>query len=181
MEPRAPASSAHPRALRTALAVSLLLGLVPATARADVGSVRRPKGYLSLGPTFELDWDARMRWGGEVTLMQYTGKSGLGFAAGFSPGRIYVEFQPAWVLGKETRHVVLGLNPGALVDVTKNVPCYGLQLTLWGTYVRGGEAKGGGRPSWAWPLFPFLRLQAVEWQGFAYTAGLMLKLPIPLS
>jgi hypothetical protein len=55
------------------------------------------------------------------------------------------------------------------------VPRYGGQATLWGNY-----AHAGARP-WAFPLFPFLRAQAVVGMGFVFTGGLMLKLPLPVS
>ena len=116
-----------------------------------------------------------MRFGGELALAQYSGRFSFGAAAGFVSGRIYLEAQPAWVLGGQTHNVVLGLNPGFVIDVTRNVPCYGGQLTLWGNY-----ARGGARP-WALPLFPFVRVQAVAWLGFTVTGGLMLKLPLPIS
>jgi len=162
-----------------------LVGLWDLPARADVGSERRPKSLLAIGPSFELDTHAAMRFGGEITLAQYSGRSGFGVAAGFVQGRIYLELQPVWLLGGHTQptrgqpqpsnHLVLGVNPGAVVDVTRNVPCYGGQLTLWGTY-----ARGGARP-WAFPLVPFFRMQAVAYLGFVFTGGVMLKLPIPVT
>jgi hypothetical protein len=191
VQPPVPSNRTFGRAIRTAFAVAVLVMVHDLPAHADVGSTRRPRGYLTLGPTFEIDTDASLRFGGEVALVSYSGRSGYGIAAGFVPGRIYLEFQPVWVLGGKAQqlrgqpqvqnHLVLGLNPGAVVDVTKNVPCYGVQLTLWGNYVRGMDARGSGRPTFAWPVFPFFRVQAVEWQGFVFTGGLTLKLPISLS
>jgi hypothetical protein len=173
------------RAFRAAVAALVLVAIGNLPAQADVGSDRRPKSLIAIGPSFELDTDASMRFGGEVTLTQYSGRSGFGIAAGFVPGRIYLELQPVWVLGGQpqrargqpqpSNHFVLGLNPGAVVDVTKNLPCYGGQVTLWGTYARGGPSP------WAFPLFPFVRVQAVAWLGFVVTGGVMLKLPIPIS
>jgi hypothetical protein len=66
-------------------------------------------------------------------------------------------------------------HPGFVIDVTGEVPRYGGQATLWGNY-----AHAGARP-WAFPLFPFLRAQAVVGMGFVFTGGLMLKLPLPVS
>jgi hypothetical protein len=191
VQPPVPANRTSGHAIRTAIAAAVLVVVHVAPAHADLGSTRRPKGYLTFGPTFEIDTDASLRFGGEVALTSYSGRSGYGIAAGFVPGRIYLEFQPVWVLGgkapksrwepQKMHHLVLGLNPGAVVDVTKNVPCYGVQLTLWGNYIRSTDARGGGRPSFAWPVFPFFRVQAVEWLGFVFTGGLMLKLPISLT
>ena len=175
MQPLAPTNRSCRRAGRAALLALVLVALGDLPARADVGSERRPKSLLSLGPSFEIAIDGSMRFGGELALAQYSGRSGFGAAAGFVSGRIYLELQPAWVLGGKTHNVVLGLNPGGVIDVTRNVPCYGGQVTLWANYARGAPRL------WALPVFPFVRVQAVAWLGFTVTGGLMLKLPLPIS
>jgi hypothetical protein len=119
--------------------------------------------------------DGSLRFGGEVAAAQYVGGWGLGAAAGFVPGRLYLEVQPALVLGNRPRHHVVGLNPGFVVDVTGDIPRYGGQATLWANYANQGARW------WALPLFPFVRAQAVLGMGFAVSGGLMLKLPIPVS
>ena len=116
-----------------------------------------------------------MRWGGEAVLAQYSGRWGLGIAAGFVASRIYLEAQPALVLGGRVHNLVLGLNPGFVIDVAGASPRYGGQATLWASYAHGGPNL------WASPLFPFLRAQAVAGVGVTFTGGVMLKLPIPVS
>jgi hypothetical protein len=157
----------------TVAAVALALSGAP--AYADIGSERRPASLFTPGATFEIGLDGSLRFGGEVAAAQYSGHWGFGVAAGFVPGRLYLEVQPALVLGGRPHNVVLGLNPGFVVDVTGKEPLYGGQATLWGSY-----AHAGARP-WASPLFPFVRVQAVLGIGLAVTGGLMLKLPIPAS
>jgi hypothetical protein len=60
------------RAFRAALAALVLVASGDLPAQADVGSARRPKSLIAIGPSFELDTDASMRFGGEVTLAQYS-------------------------------------------------------------------------------------------------------------
>ncbi len=155
-----------------ALAAFTLVGL---PAQAEVGSPRRPVGFITPGPSFELGLDGSMRFGGEVAMAQYSGTWGLGAAAGFVPGRLYFEAQPAVVLGGSVHNVLLGLDPGFVIDVTGDVPRYGGQATLWANYVHGGTHL------WASPLFPFARVQAVMGMGLVFTGGIMLKLPVPVS
>jgi hypothetical protein len=154
------------------LAVFILAAL---PARAEVGSTRRPVGFITPGPSFELGLDGSMRFGGEVAMAQYSGTWALGAAAGFLPGRLYLEAQPAVVLGGRLHSLVLGLNPGFVIDVAGDVPRYGGQATLWANYVHGGTRL------WASPLFPFARVQAVMGMGLVFTGGIMLKLPVPVS
>jgi hypothetical protein len=164
-------------AFGAALAALAVVALTSLPARADVGSDRRTVSVITFGPSLELDLDASLRFGGEVALSQYTGSSGLGVALGFVQGRIYLEAQPAVVLGSRlSKHnLVMGFNPGIVVDVTDYQPRYGGQLTIWANY-----ARSAGR-LWALPLFPFVRVQGVAFMGFAITGGVMLKLPIPVS
>ena len=152
-----------------------MLALASTPAYAEIGSERRPVSLFTPGATFEVGIDRSLRWGGEVAAAQYSGRWGFGAAVGFVPGRIYLEAQPALVLGDRPHHVVLGLNPGFVIDVAGQEPRYGGQATLWANY-----ASASTRP-WALPLFPFLRVQAVVGVGFTATAGVMLKLPIPVS
>jgi hypothetical protein len=164
------------RALGAGLTVAaVVLALAGAPAYAAIGSERRLVSLFTPGATFEVAIDGRLRFGGEVAGAQYSGRWGLGAAAGFVPGRIYLELQPALVLGDRPHNLVLGLNPGFVIDVTGREPHYGGQVTLWGNY-----AHPGVRP-WASPLFPFVRVQAVLGIGFTITGGVMLKLPIPVS
>ncbi|MBN2576219.1 MAG: hypothetical protein JXP73_16785 [Deltaproteobacteria bacterium] len=153
----------------------VVLALASAPAHAEIGGERRPVSLFSPGATFEVGIDGSLRFGGEVAAAQYSGRWGFGAAAGFVPGRLYLEGQPALVLGGRSHNVVLGLNPGFVIDVTGKEPRYGGQATLWGNY-----ARAAARP-WALPLFPFARVQAVLGMGFAVTGGLMLKLPVPVS
>lgn len=154
----------------------MALGVLPSLpARAEVGSPRRPVSLVSPGPSFEVGIDGSLRFGGEVAAVQYLGAWGLGAAVGFVPGRLYLEAQPAWVLGGRRHNLVIGGNPGFVIDVTGEVPHYGLQATIWANY-----ARAGARP-WASPLLPCVRVQAVLGMGFVFTGGLMLKLPVPVS
>jgi hypothetical protein len=118
--------------------------------------------------------DGSLRFGGEIALAQYSGSWALGGTLGFVSGRLYLEAQPALVLG-ERRNLVLGLNPGVVIDVTGELPRYGGQATVWANYVQAGASR------WASPLFPFVRVQAVIGMGAVFTGGLMLKLPVPMS
>ena len=163
--------------LQAASVALALLALAAGPALAEVGSTRRPVALLTPGPSLEMSLDGSLRFGGEVALAQYMGGWGFGAAVGLVPGRFYVELQPAVVLGSEPHNLVLGLNPGFVVDVTGAVAHYGGQLTLWANYV---HAEGRARP-WALPLFPFFRAQAIAGIGFTFTGGLMLKLPLPVS
>jgi hypothetical protein len=156
------------------LVVLAVLALLPLAARAEVGSARRPVSLLTPGASFEIGIDGAMRFGGEVAASHYVGTYGLGAAVGFVPGRIYLEMQPAWVLGGRSHHIVLGINPGFTIDVTGDMPRYGFQATLWANYAHASPRL------WASPLFPFARVQAVAGIGAAVTFGVMLKLPIPV-
>jgi hypothetical protein len=99
-----------------------------------------------------LGFDGSLRFGGEVAMAQYSGRWALRAAVGFVPGRLYFEAQPALVLGDHQHNLVLGLNPGFVIDVTANVPRYGGQATLWANYVHVGarlataplHARAGG-------------------------------------
>ena len=162
----------HLGVLGAGLAIVALAGQ---PARADVGSSRRPASFITPGPSFEMGLDGSMRFGGEVALAQYSGNWALGAAVGFVPGRFYLEAQPAVVLGDRVHNLVLGLDPGFVIDVTGEVPRYGGQATLWANYAHGGAH------SWVWPLLPFVRAQAVMGMGLVLTGGLMLKLPVPIS
>ena len=162
-------------AVTVVLVAVFVQALAGQPVRADVGSTTRPLCYITPGPTFELGLDGSLRFGGEVAVAQYSGRWGLGVVAGFVPGRLYLEAQPALVLGEHTHALVLGLDPGLVIDVTTSVPRYGAQATLWSNY-----AHGGTRP-WALPLFPFVRVQAVLGMGLVFTGGLILKLPVPIS
>jgi hypothetical protein len=160
----------------SSLAVLLGLGLAPLPGRAEVGSDRRPLSYITPGPSLEMSLDGSPRFGGEVALAQYSGKSAVGAAVGFVAGRIYFEAQPALVLGDRPHNLVLGFNPGFVIDVTADSPRYGFQATVWANYINNGRSR-----VWASPLLPFARLQAVAGMGVVFSGGLMLKLPIPVS
>jgi hypothetical protein len=163
------------RATRTGLAALAALVLVAPPTAADVGSGVRPLGFITPGPTFEMGFDGSMRFGGEVALAQYSGGWGLGAAVGYVPGRLYLEAQSVLVLGDRLNNLVVGLNPGFVIDVTADVPRYGGQATLWVNYIHQGARL------WASPLFPFMRVQAVMGMGLVFTGGIMLKLPVPVS
>jgi hypothetical protein len=163
------------KTLYASLAVMAVGVLSSPPARAEVGSARRPVSLVTPGPSFEVGIDGSLRFAGEVAAVQYLGTWGLGAAVGFVPGRLYLELQPAWVLGGRRHNVVIGGNPGFVIDVTGETPRYGFQATLWANY-----ARAGARP-WASPLLPFARVQAVVGMGLVLTGGLMLKLPIPVS
>ena len=162
-------------AMGAALAALASVVLAGRPARADVGSTRRPLSFVTPGPSFELGLDGSMRFGGELAVAEYSGRWALGAAAGFVPGRIYFEAQPAVVLGGHLHNVVLGLNPGFVIDVTAHAPRYGGQATLWANYAHGSAHL------WASPILPFVRVQAVMGMGLVFTGGLMLKLPLPIS
>jgi hypothetical protein len=162
-------------ATRTGLAALAAFLLAVPPAAADVGAAGRPLGFITPGPTFEMGFDGSMRFGGEVALAQYSGSWALGAAVGYVPGRLYFEAQPALVLGDRTHNLVLGLNPGFVIDVTADVPRYGGQATLWANYIHKGARL------WASPLFPFMRVQSVMGMGLVFTGGIMLKLPVPVS
>jgi hypothetical protein len=145
-------------------------------AHAQVASERKPKGLIAFGPSLEIGIGGDLRFGGDVTLAQYSGDSAFGVAAGFVGKRIYLELQPTMVLGGPKHNLVLGFNPGFVVDISQRInPLYGGQATVWADY-----ARGGAKP-WAFPLFPFIRVQGVVALGFTLTAGVMLKLPIPVT
>jgi len=118
--------------------------------------------------------DGSLRFGGEVALSQYAGGWSAGATFGFVSGRIYGEAQPALVLG-DRHNLLVGLNPGFVIDVTSSSPRYGGQATLWANYANHGTRL------WALPLFPFVRVQAVLGMGVVFTGGIMLKLPVPVS
>jgi len=158
----------------TILAVLALVALASAPARSEVASVRRPASFITPGPSLEMGLDGALRFGGEVALSQYGGPWAFGAAFGYVSGRLYAEAQPALVLGQR-HHLVLGFNPGVVIDVTASSPRYGGQVTLWGNYAHGGPRL------WALPLFPFVRAQAVVGMGVNFTGGIMLKLPVPVS
>jgi hypothetical protein len=165
----------RPFAGATSAALGALFVLTAPPVAADVGSTRRPISFITPGPSFEMSLDGSMRFGGEVVLAQYAGSWALGAAAGYVPGRLYLEAQPALVLGDHQHNLVLGLNPGFVVDVTGDVPRYGGQATLWANYIHSGTRL------WASPLFPFVRVQAVLGMGLVFTGGIMLKLSVPVS
>jgi len=158
-----------------ALLAGLVSALAPLPVRAEVGSARRPLSFITPGPSFEMNLGGSMRFGAEVAVAQYSGAWGMGVAVGFVPGRLYLEAQPVWVIGDRASSLALGLNPGFVIDVTGTAPRYGGQATLWVNYVHTGVAR------WASPLIPFVRAQGVVGMGFAFTGGVMLKLPIPIS
>lgn len=160
---------------RIALLTGLATALLAWPAHAEVGSARRPVGFITPGPSFEMGLDGSMRFGGDVALAQYSGAWGLGAAIGFVPGRLYFEAQPAWVLGEHAHNLALGLNPGFVIDVTGTAPRYGGQATLWASYVHTGARR------WALPLVPFARVQAVVGMGLVFTGGIALKLAVPIS
>ncbi len=159
----------------TALATLAIVALADLPVAAEVGSTRRPVSLFTPGPSLELGLGGSLRFGGEVALAQYSGRWGLGAAVGFVPGRLYLEAQPAVVLGDHLHNLLLGLDPGFVIDVTADAPRYGGQVTLWANYVQGGARL------WASPLLPFARVQAVMGMGLVITGGLMLKLPLPVS
>jgi hypothetical protein len=154
---------------------AVVLALPSKQVRADVGSTERPISLITPGPSFEMGLDGSLRFGGEVAVAQYSGSWALGAAVGFVPGRLYLEAQPALVLGGHQHDLVVGLNPGLVIDVTASVPRYGGQATLWANYVHAGPRV------WALPVLPFVRVQAVMGMGLVFTGGLMLKLPVPVS
>jgi hypothetical protein len=167
-------SSGKAMGVLVALAV-VVLALLGGSVRAEVGSARRPVSLITPGPSFEMGLDGSLRFGGEIAVAQYSGDWAFGAAVGFVPGRLYFEAQPALVLAGNEHNLVLGLNPGLVIDVTTNVPRYGGQATLWADYVHAGPR------AWASPLLPFVRVQAVMGRGLDFTGGLMLKLPVPVS
>jgi hypothetical protein len=162
------------RTLSPALATVAFAVAISTPAHAEVATARRPASFITPGPSLEMGLDASLRFGGEVALAQYAGAWGAGAAFGFVSGRLYAEIQPALVLGGQ-HNLVLGLNPGFVIDVTASSPRYGGQATLWGNYVHGGTRL------WALPLFPFARVQIVQGMGAVFTGGIMLKLPVPVS
>ena len=161
--------------MRVGLLALAFVALAGRPALADVGSARRPLSFITPGPSIELGLDGALRFGGEVALAQYSGSWGLGGAVGFVGGRLYFEAQPAAVLGKRPQSLVVGLDPGFVIDVTGETPHYGGQLTVWANYVHVGARL------LASPIFPFVRAQAVLGMGLVFTGGLMLKLPVPVS
>lgn len=163
------------QATRSGFALVLALTLLAGPAAAEIGSARRPASFLSPGASLELGLDGSLRFGGEVALAQYSGGFGLGAAAGFVGGRLYLDLQPAVVLGSQRHAAVVGFEPGFVVDVTGSSPRYGGQLTLWGNYAHQGARL------WASPIFPFVRAQAVLGMGVVFSGGLMLKLALPVS
>jgi len=149
----------------------------PTTARADVGSERRPVAFYSLGPTVEWGIDGAWRFGADVSLSQYVGSWGYGAAFGATTEkRMYGELQGAWVLGGE-RNLVLGFNPGFVIDVTQITPRYGAQGTFWFNYALSRRRKD----PLASPLVPFARVQEIPSMGFSVTFGITLKLPLRAS
>jgi hypothetical protein len=162
-------------ALGAALATTVIVFLASPPLRAEIGSERRPLSFLTPGPSLEMGIDGSLRFGGEVALAQYSGKRSLGATVGFVSGRLYLEAQPALVLGDRPHSLTLGLNPGFVIDVTGDSPRYGFQATLWANYAHLGTRL------LASPLFPFVRVQAVIGVGLVFTGGLMLKLPVPIS
>jgi len=163
----------HPGFTAAALLAGLVLAARP--VHGEVGSERRPVSLITPGPSFEMGLDGSMRFGGEVAVAQYSGTWGLGAAVGFVPGRLYFEAQPAWVLGNRPGSLVLGLNPGFVIDVTGTTPRYGGQATLWANYAHVGARR------WASPLVPFVRAQVVIGMGLVLTGGITLKLPVPVT
>jgi hypothetical protein len=163
-------------AVRLTFALLAVVALTERAAMADVGSERRPKSFITAGPTFDLGLlDLAPHFGGEMAVAQYAGRWGFGSAFGFTSGRLYLEAQPAVVLGGRPHSLVLGFNPGFVVDVTSDSPRYGGQLTLWGNYAHDGERLRAS------PLFPFVRVQAVVGVGIVVTGGVMLKLALPVT
>jgi hypothetical protein len=148
-----------------------------AQAQADVGSERRPVAFYSLGPTVEWGLDGAWRFGADVSLSQYVGKFGYGGAFGATTEkRMYGELQGAWVLGGQ-HNLVLGLNPGFVIDVTQVTPRYGAQGTVWLNYALSRHRKD----SLASPVVPFARVQEIPSMGFSVTFGITLKLPLRAS
>jgi hypothetical protein len=157
----------------------LLFGCLfaPARAFADVGSERRPVAIYSLGPTVEWGLDGAWRFGADVSLSQYVGKWGYGGAFGATTEkRMYGELQGAWVLGGQ-HNLVVGLNPGFVIDVTQVTPRYGAQGTVWLNYALSRHRKD----SMASPVVPFARVQEIPSMGFSVTFGITLKLPLRAS
>lgn len=168
---------ARPRLLTAAAAVGSCLIAMPSVGRADVASARRPVAIFTPGPTLEYGLDGTWRFGGELTLSQYVGSYGYGGAfGGTTSGRLYGEAQAALILGNK-HNLVVGLNPGFVVDVTADKPRWGGQATLWLNYAMTR------RRTWplASPIVPFARAQLVDTHGLTVTFGITLKLPIPAS
>ena len=161
--------------MRLALLALIAIPLTGRLAVAEVGSERRPKSFFTPGPSIDFGLDGSLRFGGELAVAQYTGSWGMGAAFGFVSSRLYLEAQTALVLGGPSNNFLVGLNPGLVIDVSADVPRYGGQLALWGSY-----ARNTGR-LWASPIVPFVRMQAVAGMGLVLTGGLMLKLPILVS
>jgi hypothetical protein len=161
--------------LRLALVVLAVIVPTERLALADIGSERRPKSVFTPGPSIDFGWDGSIRFGGEVALAQYSATWGVGGAFGFVSSRLYLEAQTALVLGGRPNNLLVGLNPGLVIDVSADVPRYGGQLTLWASYARDAARL------WALPIVPFARMQAVAGMGLVVTGGLMLKLPILVS
>ena len=146
-------------------------------AVADVASARRPLALFTPGPLVAYGLNGKWHVGGELALGQYVGGYGYGVAfGGTTSGRIYAELQPALVLG-DRHNLVVGLNPGVVVDVTADKPRWGGQATLWFNYAHARRH----RVTLASPIVPFARVQAVGGAGLDVTFGVTLKLPLPAS
>lgn len=169
----------HSAAARVGLGLCAVLWAVclAPVARADVGSARRPVALYAVGPTVEMGLDLSLRFGGELSLSQYVGSFGYGAAFGANTaGRMFAELQGAWVLGTE-HNLVLGLNPGLVIDVNQETPRYGAQGTFWFNYARSRRRQD----PLASPLIPFVRVQEIPSLGFTFTFGVTLKLPLRAS
>jgi len=118
--------------------------------------------------------DGALRVGGELSLTEYWGSGGAGAAFGYSAQRFYFEAQPVLAWNHRKHTVLIGLNPGFVIDVAASSPRYGGQLTLWANYAHASSWND----LWAFPLAPFARVQFVPGAPLGLVGGVMLKLPL---
>ena len=173
-----------PLLARTSLAFALCaLGLALAPARARADAVLLSPGLLAFR-RFEGNWGLQ----GELSALwmgveeRGRGNAGasalMGIALDFGSTRIALELEP--VLWMEAERAgwsfVIGLDPGVVYD-RSGEGRWGGQATLWADAI----ARGGG---YAPPLplipFPFVRAELFTRQPLAWSAGLMIKIPVPV-
>jgi hypothetical protein len=113
---------------------------------------------------------------GELSVIAVKGRFSLGAVLGSAIHTHSFELQPATWIGGDVNGVILGLNPGVVLDRTADPAHVGFQTTLWAwPWIGCGHACVLPIP------IPFLRLRSFAGGMNVWIAGLALKLPWPIS